>query len=151
MAHSQPIQTYGPAPRPQPTNTNIWPSATPTAKQYKHMAEPHAHSQPIQTYGPAPHNRNIWSHNSQAAVFCLRFWPILLFALVLSVISLLTLCKILARLHFLLQFLLQFPGVPPLHFFRTTLLMDREHRYANKLDLVPSLSVPFCESDGGRA
>src|SRR6218665_2895898 len=44
------------------------------------MAEPHAHSQPIQTYGPAPHNRNIWPHNSQAAVFCLRFWPILLFA-----------------------------------------------------------------------
>src|SRR6218665_2331843 len=37
------------------------------------MAEPHAHSQPIQTYGPAPHNRNIWPHNSQAAVFCLRF------------------------------------------------------------------------------
>src|SRR6218665_3330273 len=27
-----------------------------------------------------------------------------------------TICKILARLHFLLQFLLQFPGVPPLHF-----------------------------------
>ena len=25
-----------------------------------------------------------------------------------------TLCKILARMHFLLQFLLQFPGVPPL-------------------------------------
>src|SRR6218665_2685840 len=45
------------------------------------MAEPHAHSQPIQTYGPAPHNRNIWPHNSQAAVFCLRFWPILLFFL----------------------------------------------------------------------
>src|SRR6218665_503205 len=44
------------------------------------MAEPHVHSQPIQTYGPAPHNRNIWPHNSQAAVFCLRFWPILLFA-----------------------------------------------------------------------
>src|SRR6218665_1521436 len=75
MAHSQPIQTYGPAPRPQPTNTNIWPSATPTAKQYKHMAEPQAHSQTIQTYSPAPHNRNIWSsannrniwpHNSRA-------------------------------------------------------------------------------------
>src|SRR6218665_3238195 len=43
------------------------------------MAEPHAHSQPIQTYGPAPHNRNIWPHNSRATVFCLRFWPILLF------------------------------------------------------------------------
>src|SRR6218665_2090999 len=46
------------------------------------MAEPHAYSQPIQTYGPAPHNRNIWPHNSRATVFCLRFWPILLFALV---------------------------------------------------------------------
>src|SRR6218665_1161054 len=33
-----------------------------------------------------------------------------------SKIAALTLCKILARLHFLLQFLLQFPDVPPLHF-----------------------------------
>src|SRR6218665_1710099 len=33
-----------------------------------------------------------------------------------SKITALTLCKILARLHFLLQFLLQLPGVPPLHF-----------------------------------
>src|SRR6218665_3748959 len=54
------------------------------------MAEPHAHSQPIETYGPAPHNRNIWPHNSQAAVFCLRFWPILLFALVAVVYPLLS-------------------------------------------------------------
>src|SRR6218665_956462 len=54
------------------------------------MAEPHAHSQPIQTYGPAPHNRNIWPHNSQAAVFCLRFWPILLSALVSPVYPLLS-------------------------------------------------------------
>src|SRR6218665_3251774 len=53
------------------------------------MAEPHAHSQPIQTYGPAPHNRNIWPHNSRATVFCLRFWPILLFALVPPVYPLL--------------------------------------------------------------
>src|SRR6218665_830595 len=53
------------------------------------MAEPHAHSQPIQTYGPAPHNRNIWPHNSRATVFCLRFWPILLFALVPAVYPLL--------------------------------------------------------------
>src|SRR6218665_627940 len=53
------------------------------------MAEPHAHSQPIQTYGPAPHNRNIWPHNSRATVFCLRFWPILLFALQVSVYPLL--------------------------------------------------------------
>src|SRR6218665_3421668 len=53
------------------------------------MAEPHAHSQPIQTYGPAPHNRNIWPHNSRATVFCLRFWPILLFVLVAVVYPLL--------------------------------------------------------------
>src|SRR6218665_3648400 len=33
-----------------------------------------------------------------------------------SKIAALTLCKILATLHFLLQFLLQFPRVPPLHF-----------------------------------
>src|SRR6218665_451337 len=36
-AHSQPIKTYGPAQH----NRNIWPSPTPTANQYKHMAEPH--------------------------------------------------------------------------------------------------------------
>src|SRR6218665_906982 len=54
------------------------------------MAEPHAHSQPILTYGAAPHNRNIWPHNSRATVFCLRFWPILLFALVPAVYPLLT-------------------------------------------------------------
>src|SRR6218665_1624744 len=53
------------------------------------MAEPHAYSQPIQTYGPAPHNRNIWPHNSRATVFCLRYWPILLFALVPPVYPLL--------------------------------------------------------------
>src|SRR6218665_1491773 len=38
-AHSQPIETYGLAPRAQPTNRNIWPSAA---------------------------NRNIWPYNSQA-------------------------------------------------------------------------------------
>src|SRR6218665_242078 len=37
-----------------------------------------------------------------------------------SKIAALTLCKILARLHFLLQFILQFPGVPPTSIFRTT-------------------------------
>src|SRR6218665_914189 len=42
------------------------------------MAEPHAHSQPIETYGRAPHNR------------LRNAWPILLFALVLAVISLLS-------------------------------------------------------------
>src|SRR6218665_1727755 len=70
-AYSQPIQTYSLAPH----NRNIWPSATPTANQYKHMAQRRI----IETYGPAPHNRNIWPHNSRATVFCLRFWPILLF------------------------------------------------------------------------
>jgi len=34
QAHSQPIETYGLAPH----NRNIWPSPTPTANQYKHMA-----------------------------------------------------------------------------------------------------------------
>src|SRR6218665_1564208 len=70
-AHSQPIQTYGPAPH----NRNIWPSPTPTANQYKHMAQRRI----IETYGLAPrpqptntniwpsaHNRNIWPHNSRA-------------------------------------------------------------------------------------
>src|SRR6218665_2476966 len=42
-AHSQPIQTYGPAPH----NRNIWPSPTPTANQYKHMAQRRI----IETYG----------------------------------------------------------------------------------------------------
>src|SRR6218665_1618129 len=55
-AYSQPIETYSLAPH----NRNIWPSPTPTANQYKHMAHRHAHSQPIETYGLAPHNRNIW-------------------------------------------------------------------------------------------
>src|SRR6218665_3865084 len=41
MVQRRIIETYGLAPRPQPTNTNIWPSPTPTANQYKHMAEPH--------------------------------------------------------------------------------------------------------------
>src|SRR6218665_2346572 len=35
-----------------------------------------------------PYNRNIWSHNSQAAAFC-HAWPILLFALVLVLYPLL--------------------------------------------------------------
>src|SRR6218665_260714 len=41
-------------------NRNIWPSATPTANQYKHMAQRHI----IETYGraprPQPTNTNIW-------------------------------------------------------------------------------------------
>src|SRR6218665_1430234 len=42
-AYSQPIETYALAPH----NRNIWPSPTPTANQYKHMAERHI----IETYG----------------------------------------------------------------------------------------------------
>src|SRR6218665_506023 len=52
------IETYGLAPH----NRNIWPSPTPTANQYKHMAQRHI----IETYGPQPNNRNIWPYNSQA-------------------------------------------------------------------------------------
>src|SRR6218665_466388 len=52
-AHSQPIQTYGPAPH----NRNIWPSPTPTANQYKHMAEPHT-----------------IDYVTPGRFFCLRFW-----------------------------------------------------------------------------
>src|SRR6218665_3326668 len=62
---------------------------THTHIQLKHMAERHAYSQPIQTYSLAPHNRNIWPHNSRAAVFCLRFWPILLSVLLAVVYPLL--------------------------------------------------------------
>src|SRR6218665_2276848 len=57
MAYSQPIETYGPAPRPQPTNRNIWPSPKPTAKQYKHMAQRHI----IETYGLA-HTIETYGH-----------------------------------------------------------------------------------------
>src|SRR6218665_1632074 len=71
-AYSQPIQTYGPAPH----NRNIWPSPTRTASQYKHMAQRRI----IETYGHTIAGRRRRGHA----------WPILLFALVLSVISLLT-------------------------------------------------------------
>src|SRR6218665_1901454 len=60
-AHSQPIETYGRAPRPQPTNRNIWPSA---------------------------HNRNIWPHNSRATAAPSRLADS--FVLQLSVYPLLT-------------------------------------------------------------
>src|SRR6218665_2313103 len=43
-------------------NRNIWPRATPTANQYKHMAQRHI----IETYGRGSYNRNIWPHNSRA-------------------------------------------------------------------------------------
>src|SRR6218665_1519083 len=42
-AYSQPIETHGLAPH----NRNIWPSPTPTANQYKHMAQRRI----IETYG----------------------------------------------------------------------------------------------------
>src|SRR6218665_3526184 len=42
-AYSQPIETYNLAPH----NRNIWPSPTPTANQYKHMAQRRI----IETYG----------------------------------------------------------------------------------------------------
>src|SRR6218665_673055 len=42
-AYSQPIETYSLAPH----NRNIWPSPTPTANQYKHMAQRLI----IETYG----------------------------------------------------------------------------------------------------
>src|SRR6218665_3175933 len=80
QAHSQPIETYGLAPH----NRNIWPSPTPTANQYKHMAQRRI----IETYGraprPQPTNTNIWQTGRR------HVWPILLFVLVSPVISLLT-------------------------------------------------------------
>src|SRR6218665_2878530 len=62
---------------------NIWPSATPTANQYKHMAERHI----IETYGRGSYNRNIWPYNSQAPpsrladsfVLHAAFYPLLSF------------------------------------------------------------------------
>src|SRR6218665_2878629 len=84
-AYSQPIETYSLAPH----NRNIWPSPTPTANQYKHMAQRRI----IGTYGraprPQPTNTNIWPHNSRATVFCLSWWPILLFGVVPPVYPLL--------------------------------------------------------------
>src|SRR6218665_1660318 len=68
--YTRTIETYG----PQPTNTNIWPSATPTANQYKHMAQRRI----IETYG-----HTIAGRSRHA-------WPILLFVVVSPVISLLT-------------------------------------------------------------
>src|SRR6218665_3139671 len=58
-AYSQPIQGYGLAPH----NRNIWPSPTPTANQYKHMAQRRI----IETYGHTIARRRRHA------------WPILLF------------------------------------------------------------------------
>src|SRR6218665_869727 len=61
-AHSQPIETHGLASH----NRTIWPSPTPTANQYKHMAQRRI----IETYGlaprPQPKNKKIGPHNSRA-------------------------------------------------------------------------------------
>src|SRR6218665_3715509 len=70
-AYSQPIETYSLAPH----NRNIWPSPTPTANQYKHMAQRRI----IETYGHTIAGRRRRRHA----------WPILLFALVPPVYPLL--------------------------------------------------------------
>src|SRR6218665_1581212 len=59
-AYSQPIETYSLALH----NRNIWPSATPTANQYKHMAQRRI----IETYGHTIAGRRRRRHA----------WPILL-------------------------------------------------------------------------
>src|SRR6218665_2260674 len=69
--YSQPIETHSLAPH----NRNIWPSPTRTANQYKHMAQRRI----IETYGHTIARRRRRRHA----------WPILLFALVSPVISLL--------------------------------------------------------------
>src|SRR6218665_71953 len=52
----------------------------------------------IETDGRRPHNRNIWSHNSQAAAFC-HTWPILLFGVVDPFIPLTSVCTFACRLR----------------------------------------------------
>src|SRR6218665_3868905 len=64
-AHSQPIQTYGPAPH----NRSIWPSPTPTANQYKHMAQRRI----IETYGHTIAGRRSFVCAS-GRFFCLSWW-----------------------------------------------------------------------------
>src|SRR6218665_596343 len=71
-AYSQPIETHGLAPH----NRNIWPSPTPTANQYKHMAQRRI----IETYGHTIAGRRRRRHA----------WPILLSVLVAPVYPLLT-------------------------------------------------------------
>src|SRR6218665_629888 len=62
-AYSQPIETYSLAPH----NRNIWPSPTPTANQYKHMAQRRI----IETYGHTIAGRQ--SFVTPSRFFCL-FW-----------------------------------------------------------------------------
>src|SRR6218665_625164 len=59
------IETYGPAPH----NRNIWPSPTPTANQYKHMAQRRI----IETYGHTIARRRSFVCAS-GRFFCLRWW-----------------------------------------------------------------------------
>src|SRR6218665_2341560 len=74
-AHSQPIQTYSLAPH----NRNIWPSPTPTATQYKHMAQRRI----IETYGLA-HTIETYGHTIAGRRRRRHAWPILLSVLQLS-------------------------------------------------------------------
>src|SRR6218665_3250182 len=74
-------------------NRNIWPSATPTANQYKHMAQRHiietyglAHT--IETYGLA-HTIETYGHTIAGRRRRRHAWPILLFVLVAAFYSLL--------------------------------------------------------------
>src|SRR6218665_188238 len=62
--YTRTIETYG----PQPTNRNIWPSATRTASQYKHMAQRRI----IETYGHTIAGRRSFVCAS-GRFFCLRF------------------------------------------------------------------------------
>src|SRR6218665_1638203 len=64
-AHSQPIETYSLAPH----NRNIWPSPTPTANQYKHMAQRRI----IETYGHTIAGRR--SFVTPSRFFCLCWCP----------------------------------------------------------------------------
>src|SRR6218665_424281 len=72
-AYSQPIEAYSLAPH----NRNIWPSPTPTANQYKHMAQRRI----IETYGHTiagrRRRRHAWpillSFNWQCTHYCFGF------------------------------------------------------------------------------
>src|SRR6218665_1565673 len=65
-AYSQPIETYSLAPH----NRNIWPSATRTANQYKHMAQRRI----IETYGHTIAGR--WSFVTPTRFFCVSIGSI---------------------------------------------------------------------------
>src|SRR6218665_97276 len=65
-AYSQPIQAYSLAPH----NRNIWPTPTPTANQYKHMAQRRI----IETYGHTIAGRRSFVCAS-GRFFCLSWCP----------------------------------------------------------------------------